>query len=344
MLLDPRSVEIFRCIIEAYMETGEPIGSRTISQRLGFSLSAATIRHVMADLELSGLLFSPHTSAGRLPTEAGLRLFVDGLMEFGDLTQVEQAQLEERCRTQGKSLDQLFEETTLTLSGLSKCAGLVFAPKTEAPLKHLEFVFLNKGRAMVVMVTEDGTVENRILETSPHLSPSHLSEASNYLNHRVVGKSLAQAKKIVEQELSQHRIQLDELAKEIIQEGLGQWGGESERRALIVRGQAHLLEDVKAIEDLKSLQQLFQELETQESLLSLLEMTIEADGVQIFIGSDTPLFQRSGSAMIIAPYGNETGKVVGAIGVIGPKRMNYGRIIPMVDYTSKLLTRLISAD
>jgi heat-inducible transcriptional repressor len=342
MFLDPRSAEVFRCIVEAYMETGEPIGSRTLSKRLGLSLSPATIRNVMSDLENTGLLVSPHTSAGRLPTEAGLRIFVDGLMEFGDLPPAEQDQLEERCRAQGKSLEHLFEEATLALSGLSRCAGLVLAPKTEAPLKHLEFVYLNKGRAMVVMVTEDGMVENRILEISPDLSPSHLTEASNYLNRWVVGKRLGEARIFVEQDMKQQRTQLDHLAAQVIEEGFALWGGESSRRSLIIKGQAHLLEEIKAVEDLKQLQSLFEALETQEELLSLLDMTIEADGVQIFIGSGTPLFQLSGSAMIIAPYGKQNGRVVGAIGVIGPKRMNYGRIIPMVDYTAKLLGRLMS--
>lgn len=338
-LLDSRSAEVFRHVVEAYMATGEPVGSRTLSKRLGMSLSPATIRNVMADLEDVGLLFAPHPSAGRLPTEAGLRLFVHGFMEFGDLTSAEQDHLEERCQASGKSLPRLLEEATLTLSGLAKCAGLVLAPKTETSLKHVEFVFLNPGRAMVIMITDDGMVENRIIEIPQGLMLSHLIEATNYLNNRVIGKTLTETRLCVQEELDQKKAQLDHVATQVVEMGLAVWAGGSNRGALIVRGQSHLLENIKAVEELKQLQGLFSALETQEELLHLLDAAIDADCVQIFIGSDNALFEKAGCSLIIAPYGNSRGRVIGAIGVVGPARMNYARIIPMVDYTAKLLGR-----
>lgn len=339
--LSERSREIFREIVEAYVETGEPVGSRTLSRRLSVALSPATIRNVMADLEDAGLLFAPHTSAGRLPTEAGLRLFVNGLLEVGQLTQEERARIDGRCRTAGKSLEEALAEAVSLLSGLSRCAGLVLAPKTQRALKHIEFVHLAAGRALVVMVTEDGVVENRLVEVPAGLPASALVEATNYLNARLSGSTLEEARALILEELESQRSQLDELTGKVIEAGLAIWAGGDKGGTLIVRGQSHLLDDVTALGDLERIRTLFDALETKEQLVGLLDLTHKAEGVQIFIGSDNELFRMSGCSMIVAPYRDSRERIVGALGVIGPARLNYARIIPLVDYTSRVIGRLI---
>jgi heat-inducible transcriptional repressor len=339
--LNERSREIFRHIVDAYVETGEPIGSRTLSRRLKMDLSPATIRNVMADLEDSGLLFSPHTSAGRLPTEAGLRLFVDGLLEIGNLTEEERQSIDARCAASGKSLEGMMEEAGLVLSGLSHCAGLVLAPKTESPLRHIEFVSLNPERVLVILVTENGVVENRIIDAPQTLPPSVLVEANNYLSARLVGRTVSEAHDTIVAELERNRAQLDELTTRVVEAGLATWAGDDPGGSLIVRGQAHLLNDVNATADLERIRTLFETLETKETMLKMLSLADTAEGVQIFIGADNTLFSMAGCSMIVAPFHGPREKIIGAIGVIGPTRMNYARIIPMVDYTSKLIGRLI---
>lgn len=340
--MNDRSREVFRHIVDAYVETGEPIGSRTLSRELGMDLSPATIRNVMADLEDLGLLFAPHTSAGRLPTELGLRLFVHGLLEHGNLTQAERESIEAQCSGAGRSLTEVFEEASQTLSGLSRCAGLVVAPKAEETLKHVEFVSLGPGRALVVLVSGSGVVENRIIDVPVGLPASSLVEASNYLTSRLVGRRLSEAQEDIRRELETQRAELNELTGKLIEAGLAFWGGGEERSgALIVRGQAQLLEDITAVEDLERVRQLFTALETKESLLRLLTLTDSAQGVQIFIGAESDLFSLTGCSLVIAPYSNSENTVVGAIGVIGPTRIDYARIIPMVDYTAQVIGRLI---
>ncbi len=339
--LNERSREIFRHIVDAFVETGEPVGSRTLSQRLNGSLSSATIRNVMADLEDSGLLFAPHTSAGRLPTEAGLRLFVDGLLEVGNLTEEERSSIDGQCAVTGVSVERILEEASSALSGLSRCAGVVLAPKTESPLKHIEFVGLSPGRAMVVMVTESGVVENRIIDTPPGIAPSTLVEATNYLSSRLVGRTIGQAQAEIKQELNDHRAELDDLTARVVESVLATWAGGEADGSLIVRGQANLLEDVTAMADLEHIRALFVALETKETMVRLLTLAESGEGVQIFIGSENQLFDLAGCSMIVGPYGTRGQKVVGAIGVIGPTRMNYARIIPMVDYTAKLVGHLL---
>lgn len=339
--LNDRSREVFRTVVDAYVETGEPIGSRTLSQRLRVNLSPATIRNVMADLEDAGLLYAPHPSAGRLPTEAGLRLFVSGLLEIGDLSQDERTQIDLRCRAQGRSLQDVLSEASTMLSGLSRGAGLVLAPKTEAALKHIEFVNLGPGRALVVMVTESGVVENRLIETPPGLPPSALIEATNYLSARLSGQTLEEARQVILDELQSKRAQIDELSSKVVEAGLATWAGSKGDGSLIVRGQANLLIDVHALEDLERIRSLFAALETREEMLRLLELVGTAEGVQIFIGSENELFGSAGCSMIVAPYQNSRQEIVGAIGVIGPTRINYARIIPLVDYTAKVVGRLI---
>ena len=339
--LNERSREIFRQIVDAYMETGEPIGSRTLSRRLDLGLSPATIRNVMADLEEAGLLFAPHASAGRLPTESGLRLYVDGILEVGNLTEDERKSIDSQCAGSGKSIEGLLEEVTTALSGLSHCAGLVLAPKTESPLRHIEFVSLGPGRALVVLVTENGVVENRVAAVPAQLPSSALVEASNYLSARLVGRTLSEALEDIKAELENHRAQLDGLTNHVVEAGLATWAGGAHEGSLIVRGQANLLDDVTAIADLERIRTLFETLETKETMVRLLSLADTAEGVQIFIGADSKLFNIAGCSMIVAPFHHAHHSVVGAIGVVGPTRIHYARIIPMVDYTAKLIGRLI---
>lgn len=340
--LNERSREILRHIVDAYMESGEPVGSRTISRRLAMSLSPATIRNVMADLEEAGLLYAPHTSAGRLPTERGLSLFVSGLLELGGLSKEERENIDGKCAAAGRSLADVLEDATTMLSGLSRCAGLVVAPKTERRLKHIEFVHLGPGRALVVMVTEDGLVENRIIDVPMGLPPASLIEATNYMSARLVGRTLNEARSGVLAELEQHRAELDALTSKVVEAGLATWAGEKKGGALIIRGQAHLLDEVTALSDLERIRALFAALETKEAMVRLLEAADLAQGVQIFIGSQNELFGLAGCSMIIAPYRNSREQIVGAVGVIGPTRINYARIIPMVDYTAQVIGRILA--
>jgi heat-inducible transcriptional repressor len=340
--LNDRSREIFRRIVDAYVGTGGPIGSRTLSKQLSETLSPATVRNVMADLEDLGLLYAPHTSAGRIPTDAGLRLFVDGLMEVGNVTSEERETLEAHGAASGKSVEGLLDEVTSTLSGLAGCASLVAAPKTEVPLKHIEFVALSPGRALVVMVTENGVVENRIIEIPLTLPPSALVEATNYLSAKLVGRTVEEASHGILAELETQRSELNALTSKVVETGLATWAGDrGNSGTLIVRGQSHLLEDVSALSDLERIRNLFEALETKESLLRLLEKTETAEGVQIFIGADNQLFDLAGVSMVVAPFRNTQERIVGAIGVVGPTRINYARIIPMVDFTAKLIGRRI---
>ncbi|MBI1775085.1 MAG: heat-inducible transcriptional repressor HrcA [Proteobacteria bacterium] len=342
-LLNERSREVFRHIVEAYVETGEPVGSRTVSRRLGMQLSPATIRNVMADLEDAGLLHAPHTSAGRLPTDAGMRLFVNGLLEIGNLSEEERRSIDGQCAARGRSLTEILEEASATLSGLTRCAGLVYSPKLEISLKHIEFVSLGPGRALVVLVSENGMVENRVLELPAGITPSALTEAGNYMNARLVGSTLEEARARILDEIDHQQAQLDQLTSRVVEAGLATWSGGNKDAYLIVRGRAHLLDDVTALEDLERIRMLLEQLEGKESTLRLIDATNAAQGVQIFIGAENELFNLAGCSMIVAPFGNTREQVVGAIGVIGPMRMNYARIVPMVDYTAKLIGRLLGS-
>ena len=342
--LNDRSRDIFRRIVETYLETGEPVGSRHISRQLGMALSPASVRNVMSDLEMLGLLYAPHVSAGRLPTELGLRFFVDALMEFGDLTEEERAAIEARVAgTSGRTLDSVLTEASNLLSGLSRGAGVVLAAKADPRLKHIEFVRLEPQRALVILVGEDGSVENRVIALPPGLPASALEQAANFLNARVRGRTLGEAKRQLEALEAETRQALDELTRKVVEAGLATWSaadGERER-TLIVRGRANLLEDLHALEDLERLRLLFDDLETQKELVRLLGAAEEAEGVRIFIGSENKLFSLSGSSLVLSPYRDAQRRIVGVLGVIGPTRLNYARIVPMVDYTAKVLGRLL---
>jgi heat-inducible transcriptional repressor len=342
--LDGRSAAILRQIVELYVETGEPVGSRTLSRRLPGALSPATIRNAMADLEEAGLLYAPHTSAGRLPTDRGLRLFVDGMLEFGDLTDEERDAIAARCAASGRSLHETLAEAGQMLSGLAGAAGLVVAPKTEAPIRHIEFVALGPGRALVVLVANDGQVENRVIEVPAGLPPSALVQASNYLNARLSGRTLEDTRSLVEGEIAANRTALDALTNQVVTAGLGTWTG-AMGGSLILRGQSRLLQNLDQMERLAEIQALFDRLEAQETMLRLLELAQRGQGVQIFIGAESGLFDSAGLSMVVAPFrsGRETGqeRIVGAIGVIGPTRINYGKVIPVVDYTAQVIGRLL---
>ena len=340
--LNERSRQIFREIVEAYVANGEPVGSRTLSRRLDRPLSPATIRNVMADLEDMGLLYAPHASAGRLPTDAGLRLFVDGLLEIGDLTADERANIEARCNSRGKNLPEALGEATTLLSGLARCAGLVIAPKTARPLKHIEFVNLGDGRALAVLVTDDGFVENRLIDMPVGTPPSALVQAGNYLNARLAGRTIDSARAAIAKEIEQRRTQIDEITTSLVEAGLAAWtGANGTGGTLIVKGQSRLLDEIAAVQDLERVRGLFHSLETEELLVKLLDMTELADGVQLFIGAENTLFDQAGCSLVVAPFKGERQTIVGANGVIGPARLNYARIIPMVDYTAKVIDRLI---
>ena len=339
--LDDRARDIFRRVVETYLETGEPVASRTVS-RGGLALSPASIRNTMQDLTELGLLAAPHTSAGRLPTHAGLRLFVDGLMEIGDLPDQDRDAIESRLSLRDRSIEDALDEASRLLSGLAGGAGIVVTPVRDAGVKHVEFVSLAPDQALVVMVFDDGSVENRLMHLPPGITPSSLQEASNFLNTRLRGHTLSETRTEMSEELAAARQALDAAAAGLVEGGLAAWvGGETSHRALIVRGRANLLGDSDAREDLERVRRLFDDLEQKEQLIGLLDNVHQAEGVRIFIGAETRLFSLSGSAVIAAPYMTGRQKVLGAIGVIGPARLNYARVIPLVDYTAKVLGRLL---
>lgn len=344
--LDQRSRDIFKQIVESYLESGDPIGSRTISRALPQALSPASIRNVMADLEDAGLIAAPHTSAGRIPTQLGLRMFVDGLLELGDLTTTERKQIEAEvvARTPERSVEDVLTEATDMLSGLSHCAGVVLTPKKNVRLKHLEFVSLEPTRALVVIVGEDGAVENRIVELPAGLPASTLTSASNFLNARMQGKTFDEIRAGLQQEIERQKTAIDELTAEVVEAGVATWAGagDADNKTLIVRGRSNLLEDVTAMEDLERIRRLFDDLESKKDLIQLLGLSESAEGVKIFIGSENNLFSLSGSSLIVSPYRDSAQKIVGVIGVIGPTRLNYARIVPMVDYTARLVGRLLT--
>jgi heat-inducible transcriptional repressor len=340
--LNERSREIFRQIVESYLATGEPVGSRNLSRLITTHLSPASVRNVMADLEQLGLIYAPHTSAGRLPTELGLRFFVDALMQVGDLNENDRRQIEAQVAGAGKSVDSVLAEASGLLSGLTRTAGVVLASKQNVRLKHIEFVRLEPERALVVLVAEDGQVENRVVQLPIGLPTSALTEAGNFLNARIRGKTLGDLRGELEKALAAGQAELDQLTQKVVAAGLASWsGGEAADRQLIVRGQAHLLEDLKALEDLERVRLLFDDLESRREVVDLLGRAERADGVRIFIGSENKLFSLSGSSTIIAPYHDRGGNIVGVLGVIGPTRLNYARVIPMVDYTAKVVGRLL---
>jgi heat-inducible transcriptional repressor len=334
---------VFRQIVETYLETGEPVGSRTISRLGQIGLSPASIRNTMQDLSLMGLLDSPHTSAGRRPTHVGLRLFVDGLLEIGDLASDERDEIDARLAAAGSDLSAALQAASSVLSGLTGGAGLITTPSSESIIRHVEFVAISAGQTLVVLVFDNGRVENRLIDTDPGLTPSQLQESTNFLNHRLKGRTLSDARAQAVDDAKRAEAALDAAASGLVADGLAMWSGglASEERKLIVRGRANLLDGSGAAGDLERVRSLFDELEQKRDLIAVLDATREASAVKLFIGAENPLFSLSGSALVAAPYMDSNRKVLGALGVIGPTRLNYARVIPMVDYTAQVVGRLI---
>ncbi|SMC98485.1 heat-inducible transcription repressor HrcA [Fulvimarina manganoxydans] len=349
--LDDRSREIFRLIVESYLDQGEPVGSRMLSRLLTTSLSPASVRNVMSDLEALGLIYSPHVSAGRMPTELGLRFFVDAFLETGDLGTSERAEIEEKVRLagDGRPFDTVLTEASHLLSGLSRGAGIVLTGTADLRLKHIEFIRLEPTKALAVLVGDNDAVENRIFDLPAGTTASQLVEASNFLNAHVVGRTLREAQSRIAALKSETETALDLLSRQLVDQGLAVWSGASagQPSRLIVRGRANLLENLAAAEDVERLRLLFDDLETKSGLIELLGLAEKGNGVRIFIGSENKLFSLSGSSLVVAPYtaaGTDGGpeRIIGAVGVIGPTRLNYRRIVPMVDYTARLVSRLLS--
>ena len=332
-----RNKEIFRHLVEAYVETGEPVGSLALSNRLNIKLSSSTIRAVMSEFEQIGLLFSPHVSSGRIPTPLGLRFFVDGILEIGDVSKEDRVKIYSMAASTGDSLENLLSEAIEGLSGLSNCAGLVLAQKNEFSLSHIEFIGLSKDRVLVVIVTDDGLVENRVLETPNGWTQSSLIEATNYLNVRIKGKNFQEIREEISSEENYLNKEIDILSRKLVQSGVAAWSEDKDNSHLIVRGMSKLLDDLNALEDLEQIRKLFDSLEKKQVLIQLLDMTKDAQGVRIYLGAENDLFENTGCTAIVSPYINGKGKIIGAIGVVGPSRLNYARIIPMVDYTAKIL-------
>ncbi|MDB4127912.1 heat-inducible transcriptional repressor HrcA [Hyphomicrobiales bacterium] len=341
--LDLRSRDIFKKIVETYLSTGNPIGSRTLSLIDEMGLSAATIRNVMQDLEGLGLIYSPHTSAGRIPTEGGLRLFVDAMLEIGNLNDIDQAAIKEQAKLKNISVQDALGRASEMLSGLTNCAGIVLAKKITKAIKHIEFVSLDKERALVVTVDVEGNVENRIIEKPDGLTQSALTEATNYLNHYIGGYTIEEYKGRLEKELNVKKLEIDKATSEIVSAGLAVWsnGNNLNEKQLIVRGASNLISDTEDVKNIDRIKVLFDDLENKQDIIQLLGLAEEADGVRIFIGSENKLFSLSGSSLIISPYKDNSQKVVGVLGVIGPTRLNYARVIPMVNYTAQMMEKIL---
>lgn len=335
-----RAREIFRLVVEGYLETGSPVGSKMLAGPGGVNLSSASIRSVLADLEGLGLLAAPHTSAGRLPTDAGLRLFVDGIMQVAEPTAEERVAIESRIAAPGP-IEAALEATSVLLSSLSAGAGVVMVPRREHRLMHLQLVPLAPDRALAVLVGEDGSVENRVVDLPPSLPPGALEEASNYISAQLAGRTLSEAARIMRADIDSGRSALDAASRDLVERGLAVWSVDAlQRPVLIVRGQANLL-DENAISDLERVRSLLDDLENKQSVADLLDMAREAQSTRIFIGSENRLFALSGSSVIASPYRDREGRVVGVVGVIGPTRLNYARLVPMVDFTAQSLGKLI---
>ncbi len=341
--MNERSREIFRRLVEGYLESGGPVGSRTLTRTLNEKVSAATVRNVMQDLEFLGLLDSPHISAGRVPTQLGLRMFVDGLLEVDQLSKEDQLKLDQTVDRNSQDVSSVLDRVGSTLSALTHGASLVLTPKQEQPIKHIEFVSLSADRALVVLVYSNGDVENRLFTPPVGQTPSAMREAANFLNAVLEGRTLSELLSTIQDDVDLRRQEIDSLAQELVTQGLAVWqtqGDDNER--LIVRGRGNLLESEAHEEDLERIRNLFDDLERKRDIAEFLELTEQGDGVRIFIGSENKLFSLTGSSLVVSPYMNSERKIVGAIGVIGPTRLNYGRIVPLVDYTAQLVGKLIS--
>ncbi len=339
--MNSRTREVFRRVVEGYLDTGAPVGSRTLTRTLSEQVSAATIRNTMQDLEYLGLLGSPHTSAGRMPTELGLRMFVDGLLEVDDLSGEDRNRIDQTLESNSDDVTTLLDRVGSALSGVTHGASLVLTPKHEAPIKHIEFVSLAPERALVVLVFADGHVENRIFTPPRGQTPSSMREAANFLNAIAEGQTLSDLGSIIKREIAARRQEIDALAAELVQSGAALWADEGTAdERLIVRGRGNLLPESEG--DLDRIRNLFDDLERKRDIASFLELADQGEGVRIFIGSENKLFSLSGSSLVVSPYMNADQKIIGAVGVIGPTRLNYGRIVPIVNYTAQRVGQMIA--
>ncbi|MFA8386029.1 MAG: heat-inducible transcriptional repressor HrcA [Pelagibaca sp.] len=340
--LNDRSREVFRKVVEGYLSSGEPVGSRTLTRTLDEKVSAATIRNVMQDLEFLGLLDSPHISAGRIPTQLGLRMFVDGLLEVRDLDQDDRQKIDATVTSNSQDVGSILDRVGSALSGVTQGASLVLTPKHEAAIKHIEFLPVGGNQALVVLVFTDGHVENRLFTPPPGQTPSSMREAANFLNALVEGKTLSDLRRTIKNDIASKRRELDSLAATLVEQGLAIWDEHADMSGrLIVRGRANLLAEDTHAEELDRIRELFDDLERKRDIAEFLELTEQGDGVRIFIGSENKLFSLSGSSLVVSPYMNADRKIIGAVGVIGPTRLNYGRIVPIVDYTAQLVGKLL---
>ena len=341
--MNERSREVFRRVVEGYLQDGVPVGSRTLTRDFSESVSAATIRNVMQDLEFLGLLDSPHVSAGRVPTQLGLRMFVDGLLEIGDPEEADRERIDATMASNSDDVGGVLDRIGSALSGVTHGASLVMTPKHEAPIKHIEFVSLSPDRALVVLVFGDGHVENRLFSPPPGQTPSSMREAANFLNSLIEGKTLTELQNTMRREIDLRRQEIDTLARALVESGLAVWEGEGDQiERLIVRGRSNLLNEEGETEDLDRIRLLFDDLERKRDIAEFLELAEEGEGVRIFIGSENKLFSLSGSSLVVSPYMNADRKIIGAVGVIGPTRLNYGRIVPIVNYTAQMVGKLVS--
>jgi len=341
--MNDRSREVFRRVVEGYLQNGDPVGSRTLTRDFSEQVSAATIRNVMQDLEYMGLLDSPHVSAGRIPTQLGLRMFVDGLLEISTPDEEDKERINATLGESEPDVTGLLDRVGSALSGVTQSASIVLAPKHEAPIKHIEFVSLAHDRALVVLVFADGHVENRLFTPPPGQTPSSMREATNFLNSLIEGRTLADVQTVIQKEITARQQEIDTLSRDMVEKGLAIWDGTGDQtERLIVRGRANLLDDSTEAEDLDRIRTLFDDLERKKDIEEFLSLTEQGDGVRIFIGSENKLFSLSGSSLVVSPYMNADRKVVGAIGVIGPTRLNYGRIVPIVDYTAQLVGKMLT--
>lgn len=341
--LNDRSREVFRLVVESYLSSGDPIGSRTLTRSLAERVSAATVRNVMQDLELLGLLDSPHVSAGRIPTQLGLRMFVDGLLEVGTVASEDREVMDAAMSAGEPDVTTLLDRVGATLSGITRGASVVLAPKQEAAIRHIEFLSLAPTRALVVLVFANGHVENRVFVPPPGQTPASMREAANFLNALAEGKTLSDLSRSVRQDIARRRQEIDSLASALVESGLAVWDNPDEQsERLIVRGRANLIDDSPEFQDVDRIRLLFDDLERKRDIADFLDLAETGEGVRIFIGSENKLFSLSGSSLVVSPYMNADRKIIGAVGVIGPTRLNYGRIVPIVDYTAQLVGKLLS--
>ena len=339
--LNDRSKLIFKKLVESYLKTGSPAGSETLMKMGGFNLSSASIRTILSNLQKEGLLYAPHRSAGRIPTERGMRFFVDGLLEFGRISKIEKANIKQQCSSKGKSYEEVLDIASKAISGLSNYAGIVIAPKFQKNLKHIEFIRLNENQIMLILAYENGEVENRIIEDSGKYNNTLLVQASNYLTSKFNNKNISQIKKLIQSDLKQFENKLEIISSKLIKKGIIDTPPDIKNPYIFLHGQSNLLKDEIISKDLDQIRSLFDEIEKKSSFIDILDSAGKAKGVQIFIGSKNFLFKHSGLSMVMAPYKNNDQEIIGAIGVVGPTRLNYSKIVPLVDYTSKIIGKVI---